>query len=439
MAPWYASAASFQTGRAMIGCEAVNHVTARNASERINGNGTGTPRPDISLVVPSRHESSTIEHCLRRAFAALADVSMEIVVIDDSDHDDTFDRLQKLQRRIGDRLVLLHRDRGEVADRTLGTAVVTGIRMARGEFVCVMDADGQHPPEVIPTMLAVARHTGADYVGGSRYVPGGSPEGLNGWTRKAISRGLALATRLAFLFTSVRDVSDPLTGFFLFRRRIVEDVDLRPIGWKISLEVLVRCCTQRIAEVPYVFAAREDGDSKATISQGLLVLRHILTLVISLLGVRRFLLFSIVGTSGMVINTGTLLTFDALGFDPLTWPIWVATEVSILWNYHLNRLFTWRERPYGSWWLYNGAAIFASLFAVGVTGFLVLSWQAPLWLGSMVGIVSGMAINYLILDRLVFASLSWLSIKWNVPLLQASLGDSRSVVPVASMLEGERR
>jgi dolichol-phosphate mannosyltransferase len=389
-------------------------------------------QPAVSLVIPSRHESSTIEHCLRRAFETLVDVSLEIVVVDDSDHDDTFERLQRLRKEVGDQLVLLHRPRGEVAERTLGTAVVTGIRMARGEFVCVMDADGQHPPEIIPTMLAVARHTGADYVGGSRYISGGSPEGLDGWSRKAISRGLALATRLAFLFTPVRAASDPLTGFFLFRRRFVDDVDLRPIGWKISLEVLVRSRISRIAEVPYVFAAREDGDSKATIGQGLLVLRHILSLVLSLLGVRRFLWFGLVGGSGVAVNTGTLMTFAALGFDPLAWPIWVSTEVAILWNYTLNRRITWRERTYGRWWLYNGAAILASLLAISVTTILVLWWPVSLWLGSMIGIVTGMAMNYLIFDRLVFASLAWMSIRWNVSLLKADLTDDMRVVTVAS-------
>ena len=75
-------------------------------------------------------------------------------------------------------------------------------------------------------------------------------------------------------------MTDPLTGFFLFRRQIVAGVDLQPIGWKISLEVLVRGAVRRPVEVPYTFARRADGDSKATISQGLLVLRHFVVLLL---------------------------------------------------------------------------------------------------------------------------------------------------------------
>lgn len=212
-----------------------------------------------------------------------------------------------------DRLVVLHRPRGSVVERTLGTAVVTGIRHARGTFVCVMDADGQHPPEVIPRMLAMAQQTNADYVGGSRYLPGGSPEGLDGISREVISRGLALLTRLAFLCTPIRSVTDPLSGFFLFRRSLVTGVELKPVGWKISLEVLVRSRAQRLVEVAYMFASRADGESKASLQQGLLVLRHMLVLLLSLAGVQRFVLFGLAGVSGVLVNTGSLPGLRTLG------------------------------------------------------------------------------------------------------------------------------
>ena len=87
-------------------------------------------------------------------------------MVDDSDRDNTVEVLKHLQEDLGKQLVILHRPRGSVSQRTLGTAVVTGIRAAAGQFVCVMDADGQHPPEVIPAMIDAARRTGADYVGG---------------------------------------------------------------------------------------------------------------------------------------------------------------------------------------------------------------------------------------------------------------------------------
>jgi dolichol-phosphate mannosyltransferase len=273
-----------------------------------------------------------------------------------------------------------------------------------------MDADGQHPPEAIPRMLAAAQLTGADYVGGSRYMPGGSPEGLDGISRKAISLGLALLARLVFLLTPVRTLTDPLSGFFLFRRSIVQGVDLKPIGWKISLEVLVRSQARRVTEIPYTFAARTQGASKASVQQGLLVLCHMLVLLFGMPGIVRFALFGLVGLSGMVVNTGSLMTCKALGFDPLGWPLWAAAELAILWNYTLNRHVTWRERGYGTWWLYNLTALGTSGIAIAITSLLILSGCATLWLASVSGIAAGMCLNYLVLDRLVFSGLSRLAV-----------------------------
>jgi len=306
-------------------------------------------QPVLSVVIPTRHEAATIGGFLHRVCDAVRDVPTEIVVVDDSDADGTPDVLQQLQLELGrDRLTVLHRPRGSVAERTLGTAVVTGIHLARGVYICVMDADGQHPPEAIPGMLAAAQQRNAQYVGGSRYMPGGSPKGLNGFSRKAISLGLALITRLSFLLTPIRNLTDPLSGFFLFHRTLVDGVALQPLGWKISLEIIVRSRVRRVAEVPYTFAPRAYGDSKATFQQGLLVLHHILVLLLSLAGVQRFLTFGLVGLSGVAVNTGTLLLLQAAGFDALGWPIWAATELAIVWNYFLNRRITWRDRQYRS-------------------------------------------------------------------------------------------
>jgi dolichol-phosphate mannosyltransferase len=375
--------------------------------------------PHISIVIPTRHEAATIGPFLRRVRSVLSETDFELIVVDDSDRDNTVEVLLDLQRELGsDRLVVVHRPVGSVPERTLGTAVVTGIRRARGTYVCVLDADGQHPPEAIPRMLRTARQTGADYVGGSRYVPGGSPAGLNGICRKGISRGLALLTRLAFLLTPVRSLTDPLSGFFLFRRSVVEGVELKPVGWKISLEVLIRSRAQNVTEVPYAFACRADGDSKASLQQGLLVLRHILVLLIGMAGVRRFALFGLVGLSGVFVNTGSVLALQALGFGALGWPLWIASELAILWNYTLNRHVTWRDRRYGAWWLYNMAALSTSGVAIAITTLLMMTGHPTLWLASVGGIAAGMGLNYVVLDRLVFSAFARLALAPGLRFLQ---------------------
>jgi dolichol-phosphate mannosyltransferase len=275
----------------------------------------------------------------------------------------------------------------------------------------VLDADGQHPPEVIPKLIETAEQTDAEYVGASRYVGGGDPRGLDGISRKAISRGLAMTARLAFVGTPIRTMTDPLTGFFLFRRSLVADAVLTPIGWKISLEVLVRSRASKLTEVPYTFARRADGESKASFSQGLLVLRHIAALLFSLAGVQRFVRFGLVGLTGIGVNTGTLMALSALGFDALTWPILVATELAILWNYAWNKRITWSECRNGSWWSYNFAALGSSLVAIAATSVLASSGLLVLGLASIAGILLGMGVNFVVLDRVVFARPGWLGVR----------------------------
>jgi dolichol-phosphate mannosyltransferase len=169
------------------------------------------------------------------------------------------------------RVRLLHRgvNRGGLAG-----AVVDGLQAARGSYVCVLDADLQHPPRRIPDMLDAARASGADVVVASRYVVGGAASGLDGPLRKFYSRGLKYLSRTVFP-RRLAAISDPLGGFFLLQRAVIQDIDLRPIGYKILLEILVRCTWRSSAEVPYHFSPRQFGTSKADLRQGLRFLQHL--------------------------------------------------------------------------------------------------------------------------------------------------------------------
>jgi dolichol-phosphate mannosyltransferase len=374
----------------------------------------------VSVVLPTRHEAGTIGAFLARTLRALEGIPAEVVVVDDSDRDDTAGVLLRLRERLGlgEALVVRHRPAGSVPERTLGTAVVDGLRAARGAYVCVLDGDGQHPPEAIPALLAAARRDGADYVGASRSLPGGGAAGLDARLRKLVSRGLAWVARAAFAGTPVRRLTDPPSGLFLFRRGLVAGVDLRPVGRKISLEVLVRSGARRPAEVPYAFAPRAGGDSKATVAQGLPVLRHLVSVRLRCQmrlwglgplgrpGVRRALCFGAVGTSGLAVNTGTVLALAALGFDGLSWPLWLASELSVLWNYHLHRRLTWRDRPGGTWWAYNLNAGLTGLVGIAVTRGLGQQAHAPLWLASLGGVAAGGVLSYLLADAVVFGRLA---------------------------------
>jgi dolichol-phosphate mannosyltransferase len=159
----------------------------------------------------------------------------------------------------------------------LSTAVVRGFAASSAPYICTMDADLQHPASAIPLLLRVTRETGADIAVGSRFMKGGSARGFGGVGRQTIS---STARRVAqALLAPARETTDPLSGFFLLRRHVVEQVTLRPIGYKILLEILVRGRWSHLIDVPYAFHSRNAGVSKATAVEGLKFMRHLWQLV----------------------------------------------------------------------------------------------------------------------------------------------------------------
>jgi dolichol-phosphate mannosyltransferase len=226
----------------------------------------------LSLVIPTRNERDNVPPLLRALESALGGVAWEAVFVDDST--DGTDQFLASLAADDPRIVLLHRveNRGGLAG-----AVVEGFARARGRYVCVLDADLQHPPSRIPDMLAAAQGSGADIVIASRYVPGGSAGGLNGPLRQVYSRGLKALAKVVFP-RRLSGISDPLGGYFLLHRRVLDGAQLRPIGYKILLEVLVRCAWHSVREVPYRFEPRHQGQSKADVRQGLRFLEHLRTL-----------------------------------------------------------------------------------------------------------------------------------------------------------------
>lgn len=238
---------------------------------------SGTRRLDegLSIVVPTRGEAGNITPLLRRLRAALGGIPTQVIFVDDSD-DGTAHAIEAARDALsGPELgvELLHRPPG-ARPGGLGGAVAAGLRRARHRRVVVMDADLQHPPELVPQLRERAQRDGCGCVIGSRYVADGSADGLAGPARRAVSKMMtALAARV--LGDAHRDLSDPLSGFFLVD---LDELDLngfRPSGFKVLLELLVRHPDLRVAEVGFTFGARHDGHSKATAREGLAVLARL--------------------------------------------------------------------------------------------------------------------------------------------------------------------
>jgi dolichol-phosphate mannosyltransferase len=229
---------------------------------------------NVSLIIPTYNERDNIRPLLEKIEHALTGEVWEALFVDDS-NDGTDDVLADIAR-VDPRVRVLHRadNRGGLAG-----AIVDGLEDARGTYVCVLDADLQHPPARIPAMLAEAQRTSADLIIASRYMPGGSAGGLDGPVRRSISFGLKLASQISFPMR-LAGITDPLGGFFVFRRAIVQGVHLRPTGYKILLEILIRCPWDGVGEVPYSFQPRLHCDSKADFRQGLRFLHHLATLFV---------------------------------------------------------------------------------------------------------------------------------------------------------------
>jgi len=260
--------------------EAAGHEEPLGAApgNAVSGEPLAGAAYDLTVVIPTRNERDNIMPLLHALREALDGMRAEMIFVDDSD-DDTpliIKDASALETSMF-HVHLEHRQRGIARAGGLATAVVQGMNRAQAAYVAVIDADLQHPPQQVRVFYdqAVAQHV--DLVLASRYIKGGSYQGLAGVGRQCISLGLRWTAKLLFPGHLLR-VSDPLGGFFLLRRSLLADVALRPIGYKILLEVLLRCPWRHVLEVPYQFQARAHGQSKANMQQGILALQHMLRL-----------------------------------------------------------------------------------------------------------------------------------------------------------------
>jgi dolichol-phosphate mannosyltransferase len=291
------------------------------------------PAPHVSVVIPTRNEAHNVAVLVSCLEQALPNTALEIIFVDDSD-DGTVAAIEAAREQATSDIIIHHREPGHRSNG-LGGAVVEGLRIARAPWVCVMDGDLQHPPDLIPRLLDKAEHTGADLVVGSRYNGDGDAGGLNR-SRTAISRGTTAAARLLFPIR-LRHISDPMSGFFLLRRSAVDVDVLQPRGFKILLEIVARTPGLQVAEVGFQFGRRQAGTSKANLHEGLRYLSHLWHLRFgSGINALRFVRFLAVGASGLLVNM-LLLGFatENLGLYYLLSAI-LATQGSTLWNFGLT-------------------------------------------------------------------------------------------------------
>jgi dolichol-phosphate mannosyltransferase len=293
----------------------------------------------LSLIVPTYNESRNLEELLRQLTAVLEPClagEYEILVVDDDSPDGTWAVAMRLSERWPAVRVMRRR-----SEKGLSTAVIRGWQAARGETLAVIDADLQHPPEVL-ARLWEAIQAGADLAVASRHTEGG---GVSDWSalRRLLSRGAQLLG-LALLPSVVGRVSDPMSGYFMLRRAAIAGAELSPLGYKILIEVLGRGRIRTISEVGYVFRERLAGESKVTARLYADYLRHLLRLRLATLPAR-FPRFAAVGLSGVGVDMALLFLLSdrhALGWG-LTQSKLLAAEAAIVNNFVWNDAWTFRD------------------------------------------------------------------------------------------------
>ena len=290
---------------------------------------------EVSIIIPTYNERENLPLLFQRVGESLKGVKYELIIVDDNSPDGTGKLAGELAKKFKN-LKALHRKE----KKGLASAVVYGLKHARAPTVCVMDADLQHPPEKIPELLAEI-NGGADIAIASRYARKG---GVKRWgkRRRFISRGAEFLSRLTV--PRVQGLTDPLSGFFVFKQEVVSDAKLNPVGFKILLEILAKGRWKKVIEVPYVFRKRIYGKSNLSFGEHFNYLRHLWRLMRAGGEASRFLKFCLVGASGIAVNLGLLwILTEIVGLFYLVSAAF-SIETSILSNFTLNELWTFRDR-----------------------------------------------------------------------------------------------
>ena len=290
----------------------------------------------ISIIVPTYREAENLQPLCQAVHEVMRShgIPYELVIADDRSPDGTVEIAGQLARHYPLRL-LQATDR----PRDLALSVLDGIKAAAGDYLVVMDADLSHPVDRVPDLLHAVQSDSGVFALGSRYVAEGGFE--RGW-----SLWRFLNSRMATLLARpLVPVSDPMSGFFAVRKQDLCDLGrLRPIGYKIALDLMVRGDFEQVVEVPITFSDRRVGKSKMDFAQQWKYLRHLRRLYLYRFGrFGEFMHYVAVGGSGFVVDISCYYLLQWLGLDhriARAASFWPAAT----WNWALNRRTTFGDR-----------------------------------------------------------------------------------------------
>jgi dolichol-phosphate mannosyltransferase len=362
----------------------------------------GTEEIVVSVIIPTYREAENLPVLVPQITTALRSWPHEIIIVDDDSKDGTDLAVATLSEQ-GHAVRLINR----TDQRGLSSAVLRGFFEAKGRVLVCMDADLSHPPEILPRMIETLKKDQAEFVIGSRYVTGGTTDANWSWFRKLNSR---LATLMALPFCQV---SDPLAGFFALPKAVLERAEaLNPIGYKIGLELIVKCGCTHIVELPIHFKDRRFGRSKLGLREQMNYIRHIKRMADFKFGAWWQLgQFYIVGATGMIVDLLSYALLLRIGVA-LALARALAIFVSIAWNFMLNRHLSFALAR-------KGRSIVDQYFRwlASTTVGAVISWSVAVGLSlstkffiehvfvsAMLGIIAGSLTNFTLARYWVFTN-----------------------------------
>jgi dolichol-phosphate mannosyltransferase len=352
------------------------------------------PPPELCIVVPTYNELANVPILVERLRHVLAGCDWEVVFVDDNSPDGT----AAVAQAIGEadsRVRCVRR----IGRRGLAGACLEGMLGSQARYLAVMDADLQHDEELLVPMLGELRAGNAELVVASRYSRGGSAPGLSPLRARLSRWSNTLVRRILGI-----DISDPMSGYFMIRRDAFEPLApaISPQGFKILLDILATAGADlRTLELPTKFRQRYNGesklDSKTALDFATLVTAKLTGNAVS----PRFLLFCLVGLTGIAIHLSILMTLQTPAIVPFAAAQVLAAIGAITWNFLLNNLLTYRDQRLTGWRLVTGLARFQVICAIGaISNIGIAAWiynyDSKWWIAGLAGALVGTVWNFVV-------------------------------------------
>ncbi len=374
---------------------------------------------EVSIILPTYNESKNIWSILEHIQKAIPmGLKAETIVVDDNSPDDTARIAEdySIKEKTSHTINVVKRK----AKNGLSSAILRGIQEATGNTILVMDSDFSHPPHIIPKIIDTLRQTRCDIVIASRYVKGGS---IQGWPfkRKLMSR---IATSIAKKGLGIES-HDPMSGFFAFKRNIIEGLKFDAIGYKMLLEILVKTKGVKIQEVPYTFIDRQAGASKLGVLAVIDYFKSVFKLYkygrkarreekrTSVRFLSKVARFFTVGASGLGIN---YLASILLSSSTDIWYLHATVmgiALSVTSNFFLNKYWTFEDRDFSAkktsiqYGKFAGFSSIGALVQLGMVYYLVDGFDLSYPIALILAVGTAAFSNFVLNKKWTFRERVW--------------------------------